>query len=410
MTSPAVDNTTEVGKRAARKRRIRRWLLFGLLPLLVSVLLLEGLARLVGEPPSQLNLAEDPAALQVEALVNGWVLPPPVRGQIHDCERYITNVLHGQRPRSADGELPTSPQGFRDTALVTPKPEGQIRILLLGDSSVYGAEICRLDTLAEQLEAGLNEQFPAGLPGGHRKVEVINAGVPGYSTYQSLEVLKRALKYELDGIIVYNMISDWTGPRGAGDDTWFRYWAPVLRVAGHSAAVRWASHLVTPVVKGAQEKAVATGYEEKDSNRVKLPNYTDNLHEMVSIARSTDAWIAFVVPPVTRDIESSDPDKSLVEDYVIATESQAEALQTRLDEIRVPIREPADYRATMALIAWENGSVIIDGPALLREAAANGGKRATGEVDSLMLDSCHPTPLGNRILARALLPRIKDLL
>ena len=69
-----------------------------------------------------------------------------------------------------------------------------------------------------------------------------------------------------------------------------------------------------------------------------------------------------------------------------------------------------DYRVAMALVAWENESVVINGPRVLRRAAVAGGEREIGKPESLMLDGVHPAPKGNQALARELVPRIADLL
>ena len=393
--------------RAPWLRRGLRRLFLGLLVLCTSALLVEGAARLAGEPPGVGLGADDPAALHLQVLVNGWGLLPSM-GLLGDCAHYTEEILDGRTPPGADAEVEISPQGFRDTPLVMPKPAGQIRILLLGDSSVFGANICRLDTLAELLEADLNAGAPEALPDGQRAVEVINAGVPGYSSYQSLEVLDRALVYGLDGVIVYSMISDWGEPLRIEDDLWFSRWAPVLRVLGHSAAVRWAHHLVTPVVVGA-EPHDASGSGAPGAQRVHVLQYMDNLRRMVSETRAAGAWIAFVVPPIASDVETGGLGGGRRFDYVVGSEREAAVLWDDLnarvqDSTRrtSPVFGNEAYRAAMALVAWEGRHPVLDGPAVLRAAAAS--------PDSLMLDTVHPAPAGNRALARELAPIIAGLL
>ena len=68
-------------------------------------------------------------------------------------------------------------QGFRGATVPIPKPLGEFRILVLGDSVVWGYKADIRETWCYLLENHLNE----GQEGTFR---VINAGVPGYSSEQ----------------------------------------------------------------------------------------------------------------------------------------------------------------------------------------------------------------------------------
>lgn len=99
-----------------------------------------------------------------------------------------------------DGPYPwrwrTNASGFREDA-ETPaaSPEGVTRYLALGDSWVFGVSTTQGTTLPDGIERRLST--------GGRRVEVINAGVPGASGYDLLRrwrVLRD--RYTLDGVIV----------------------------------------------------------------------------------------------------------------------------------------------------------------------------------------------------------------
>ncbi len=66
----------------------------------------------------------------------------------------------------------TNSRGLRDDDVVTPKPAGQFRILLLGDSMTAGLEVNKNETFEAVLEKRLRV---------FGDVEVINAGVRGYN-------------------------------------------------------------------------------------------------------------------------------------------------------------------------------------------------------------------------------------
>ena len=64
---------------------------------------------------------------------------------------------------------------------------GVTRILFLGDSVTYGTGLSQGLTIPDRLEVQLNES-------GTGRVEVLNAGVPGYSTFQSERYLPCAAR------------------------------------------------------------------------------------------------------------------------------------------------------------------------------------------------------------------------
>lgn len=85
------------------------------------------------------------------------------------------------------------------------KGEGTIRILFLGDSVLWSSETSAGPLFTEVVENNLN-----GAQGGDgRRFEVINAGVPGYTTYQELEFLKAyGLDMQPDVVVLGFVVND----------------------------------------------------------------------------------------------------------------------------------------------------------------------------------------------------------
>jgi lysophospholipase L1-like esterase len=76
--------------------------------------------------------------------------------------------------------------GFRSAYEQVEKPRGTFRVLVLGDSYTWGDKIAHTDsTWPAQLESLLREQY------GGRRVEVVNAAMRGYTTFNEVEVLNR---------------------------------------------------------------------------------------------------------------------------------------------------------------------------------------------------------------------------
>ena len=96
--------------------------------------------------------------------------------------------------------------GYRGGEIAMPKPAGEFRIVCIGGSTTYTGHVndWRLAYPA-QLEAQLKER-------GFNNVSVVNAGVEGWTTYESLINFElRILDLEPDLIVVYHAINDMIG-------------------------------------------------------------------------------------------------------------------------------------------------------------------------------------------------------
>ena len=93
--------------------------------------------------------------------------------------------------------------GLRESLLPSQKKQpNEKRIIVTGDSSIYGWGVRDDQTYAIFLEQELRHRF-------RQPIEVINLGVPGYSTEQTLRLLdKVGWSYDPDLIIVSNLFSD----------------------------------------------------------------------------------------------------------------------------------------------------------------------------------------------------------
>lgn len=107
--------------------------------------------------------------------------------------------LYGLNP--AHPEI--SAQGLRDREYANPKPDGVTRVLVLGDSITYGINVAAAATFSEQTEQSLGGQ-----------VEVINAGVAGYTPYNELLFFREAgRRFEPDVVVVAFSLNDVANPR-----------------------------------------------------------------------------------------------------------------------------------------------------------------------------------------------------
>ena len=121
--------------------------------------------------------------------------------------RPLPYVNFGLKPGwSRSGELlkTSNSLGFRGREVQSPKPAGRYRIACLGGSTTYDDGVADDDAYPLQLEGFLRARRPG------RDIEVVNAGVPNYTTAESIANLAlRVLDLQPDAIVLYEGINDW---------------------------------------------------------------------------------------------------------------------------------------------------------------------------------------------------------
>ena len=111
----------------------------------------------------------------------------------------------------------TSDRGFRSPHFEEAKRPGVFRILCLGDSSTFGMNVDDADPYPQVLQRLLDERAPG-------RFEVLNLGVPGYSSRQGLELLRQqALKYQPDLVVFAFGTNDRFWRRTISDDQFIRF-------------------------------------------------------------------------------------------------------------------------------------------------------------------------------------------
>lgn len=119
--------------------------------------------------------------------------------------KYIPHhyLCYALQPHYRRGATRHNALGFRGPEIRVPKPDGIFRIAILGGSTTY-SEFIGDDraTFPSRFEQELHAR-------GHGHVEVINAGCPGYNSWESLVNLEfRVLDLEPDLVILYEGVND----------------------------------------------------------------------------------------------------------------------------------------------------------------------------------------------------------
>jgi lysophospholipase L1-like esterase len=93
--------------------------------------------------------------------------------------------------------------GYRGADIEIPKPDGIFRIVSLGGSTTYSSSTSWEDAYPAQLQNILRDQY------GYDNVEVVNGGVPGYTSWDVLaNVVFRTRELEPDMLLIYDGIND----------------------------------------------------------------------------------------------------------------------------------------------------------------------------------------------------------
>lgn len=188
-----------------------RWRRAGLLlgSLLLTALLVEGGARLALR-----FMGASSAPIQV-----GWQegegVAAPVRDLLYvpDAELFFRLTPDLDVPETANPrifDLRTDSRGLRSAEVSLPKPPGTYRVLAVGDSCTFGSGAGQADTWPAQLERDLSRAR------GDLRFEVLNAGVPGFTSYQALRYLElEGFDLDPDAVAFTTAVND-ASPATAG--------------------------------------------------------------------------------------------------------------------------------------------------------------------------------------------------
>ena len=252
-----------------------------------------------------------------------------------------------------------------------PKPVGVRRFITTGDSSVFGFGVSEEAVFSSVAAARLGD-----------KAEALIGAVPGYSSFQSINLLRmRAMKTEPDLLVVANIWSDNNFDafvdkevlaQAAGFERGFS--ASAKRLLARSAIYRVADWKLR--VRGSAERVQKVAWQQDSQSRgqigtrrVAINDYASNLESLVAIGAESGAEVLFVILANNEDIKSGGP-------------------------VEVGPKAWDPYRQVMRDTAARHGSPVLDIPTLFQESG-----KGTGE---LFLDEMHPTVEGHRLMGEAL--------
>lgn len=127
-------------------------------------------------------------------------------------EKYLYTLHPGvhtnfkYRRKHFDVPVDINALGFRDPHMQREKKPGRFRIAALGDSTCFGWEVLEEDTYPRQLERLLNQNRKPD----RGAVEVLNFGVPGYTSFSGKQLLDDVVwDFKPDMVLVGYGFNDW---------------------------------------------------------------------------------------------------------------------------------------------------------------------------------------------------------
>ncbi len=362
---------------------ILRGLLFTVLG---SALIVEvGLRVLPLEAIAQFKHSVDPVGTEMQ---HSNIEPHPYLAYAGKPDWVRPSALHGDQTASHDS------RGFKGPERDWVKSPATFRIACLGGSSTYGhGPSSNATTWPARLEHYLSESYP------ERSIEVLNAGMRGYSTFESLiNYALRVADFDPDLVIVYHTINDMRCalyPGVVRDNQHFRaVWrsyvpSPLERWFGWSWTYRIARRYGTDYLaeRGNLGSYVIRGFRPNRDvyNPNELPprglaNFERNLRDIATLARGDGASVAFV----TQAMDHGD-----MAGIYSSRRNQSQAILAFTESVRSSART--------------EDVLLIDAAPIL-EAAAQAQRDSGGPDanDTIFTQEVHLTDEGADLLARTI--------
>ncbi|MFN0152023.1 MAG: SGNH/GDSL hydrolase family protein [bacterium] len=260
--------------------------------------------------------------------------------------------------------------GFRGPEIGRVKSTGTLRVIAVGNSSTFGWGVDDDETYPAQLESRLRGRLAP------RAVEVMNAGIPGFTTFQGERILEsELLPLDPDYVVLSFGFND--SRRAACTDSLFAVRAS--SVPGRLA--RAASHLaiykrLERAIRGANTDRLSPTAEERTTVRVPVEQYESRMKRLVRAVVDAGArpiLLAMVIPPPYRDALDR-----------VARGAGIPFLETQ-PYLRARVAAP-DFAATHAA-------------ALARDAENWRGAPSVEWRSAAYADGIHPSGLGNELIA-----------
>jgi len=263
--------------------------------------------------------------------------------------------------------------GFRGDEVIEPKPD--LRILALGNSCTFGWGVQHNLIFTERLEKILSTQMPG------KTVEIINAGVPGYSSYQGLKYYTEDLtKYDADIVLImFGWNDQWTAGSNISDADQQLPPQWVLSLRNIMTRTRLYQLMRKILLSLSEPESKAEVYHSGGVHRVSTEEFNSNLKQIVKDVRENGSIPILMVPPIA----------SLDNYFAPGTVSEIHSRH-------------ANYQREVILVGQYTRTPVVD----LQSAF----DKYSNLFDDVASDAIHFNALGHATAAEAIAPTIDSVL
>lgn len=235
------------------------------------------------------------------------LLGPPTRlDRIHAMLRQDRTLFWRQRSNLSvefeGARVTTNALGLRDRHFAQGRRDNSVRVICLGASPTFGWGVGQQETYAKDLERRLQ----SGL--GSNRVEVINAGQIGYSSYQGVRYFQDVilplrpdiitLSYVINDVDKYrfyqnNLVADSTLQHLP------EFLVRVENILSHSRFYRFYRRVLNQTRSVSHQFFGRSGVEEfREGRRVSLEEYRANISAIVRLAKEQGIGVVLMKMPV----------------------------------------------------------------------------------------------------------------
>ena len=289
------------------------------------------------------------------------------------------------------GGVMSNSQRMRSREVSVSESRDRLRVLCMGDSTTFAFGVDFADAWPNQLQAMFDVGQVSNLPVQSGQVEnlphveVLNAGIPGHTSYQGRQRLAADLEkwHPHLTVITFGNNDGWRWDNLADKEHELSVAHPATAWLNHSRALSWlrSTRMQTTRQQETQDESrwaeqATWNYFDPNTNwtpRVSLEDFADNLHAMIDLCRQHNSEVVLIVWPDQRQLLNQ-------------------------PTWRLP------YQVATRQVAEESGVACVDLVPPFESAGRWGVERF------LPRDVIHVDRAGNRLVAKAIAPHVRNKL
>ena len=238
----------------------------------------------------------------------------------------------------------TNSVGIRADEIKTEK--GGKRLIALGNSCTFGWGVSIENCWTTQLERNLNLELSS------IDFEVINAGTPGYSSFQGKIYFEEFLKYEPDMVLImFGWNDHWKAGKEISDAEQKMPPAIVLSLQNTFSNLKLYKLLRKFTLSMTEDTQIDRIDNISGKRRVSTDEYFQNLSEIIETAREHNVTPVLLIPPIAS-----------LENYYRATSSNLHLLHQKYQDVMLRVSEYQQVDILDLQSTFDNFNTLFDNP------------------------------------------------